>query len=279
MINTLRFLPILLFFISTTLIAQTSENIIKTDYTVTPEMGLQTLIATQSIIIKPSSTIQFGSSFVAKISSDAYTALNFSNENYIFTRNYNKALKNSSEISSNKDVDESIIYFDGLGRPMQEIAIKASPSYKDIITHIGYDNIGRNDKNYLPYTDISEPTASYRNNAATNTNNYYVANYPSEINSVNPNPFSQKGFENSSEDRILQYCAPGADWALGNGHEIKVDYQTNLANEVKLYGITLNLTNNTFTPSLSFVGYYGVGQLYKTITKNENWISGSNNTT
>ncbi|WP_374175088.1 DUF6443 domain-containing protein [Flavobacterium tructae] len=279
MINKLKLFVVLFFFISTSFYAQTPQTIIKTDYTVTSDMGAQTIIATESITIKPTSTILFGSNFVAKISSDAYSALNFSNENYIFTRNYKKALKNSSEITSNRDVIEYITYFDGLGRPMQKIDIKGSPAYKDIVTHMGYDMIGRKDKDYLPYSDVATPTASYRNNAVLNTNNYYISNYPDEINSANPNPFSQKKFEDSPDDRILEQAAPGADWALGNGHEIRQEYQTNLPNEVKLYSLTLSLANNTYSPSLSQIGHYGAGQLYKTITKNENWISGTNNTT
>lgn len=279
MINTLKYLTILFLFTSGQFQAQTSETITKTDYTVTPESGPQTLVATQSIIIKPTSIIQFGSTFTAKISSDAYTALTFSNENYIFNRNYQKALKSSSEITSNKDVIESIVYYDGLGRPMQKIAIKGSPSYKDIVTYIGYDNIGRKDKDYLPYAEIIDPTASYRNNASLGTSNYYISNFPNEISSTTPNPFSQKKFEDSPDDRVLQQAAPGTDWALGSGHEIKTDYQTNLANEVKLYTVALNLSDNAYNAIPSSTTYYQTGQLFKTIIKDENWTSGTNNTT
>ncbi|MHC0443707.1 hypothetical protein, partial [Flavobacterium sp. 3-210] len=73
--------------------AQTPKTIEKTDYTITSSSGPQVLIATESIIIKPTSIIQSGSDFTARISSDDYTALIFSNENYIFNRSYQKALK------------------------------------------------------------------------------------------------------------------------------------------------------------------------------------------
>ena len=46
---------------------------------------------------------------------------------------------------------ETITYIDGLGRPKQQIGIRQSPTGKDIITHIGYDPFGRQNKNYLPY--------------------------------------------------------------------------------------------------------------------------------
>ncbi|MHC0446332.1 DUF6443 domain-containing protein [Flavobacterium sp. 3-218] len=278
MINQLKYSLILLFFIGNAFYAQTPKTIEKTDYTITSSSGPQVLIATESIIIKPTSIIQSGSDFTARISSDDYTALIFSNENYIFNRSYQKALKSSAEITSNKDVIEDITYFDGLARPMQKIAIKASPFYKDVVTRLEYDNIGRKSKDYLPYIDNVDSSASYRNNSETNTNNYYKLNYPSDVNSANPNPFSQKKFEDSPLDRVLLKASPGFDWALGNGHEIKNVYQTNALNEVKLFKVSLTQQSDVYIPTLSLVGYYDIGQLYKTIIKDENWVSGTNNT-
>lgn len=260
--------------------SQTPETIIKTNYTLT---GNEMLIASKSITILPNSLIQQRSSFTAKIDSDAYTALTLSNENYIFTRNYQRDIKNGIEVTSNKDIIDNIVYYDGLGRAMQNISIKASPSYKDIITHVGYDSLARQDKEYLPYMEASGTAGTYRNTADINTNNYYIASYPLDINSAIPNPFSKKKFDDSPLNRVLQQAAPGQDWSIGSGHEVKTDYQTNIGNEVRLYTVTLSLANNTYTPSLSLSslnsGYYGAGQLYKNITKNENWIAGNNNTT
>ncbi|MEN2402575.1 DUF6443 domain-containing protein [Flavobacterium sp. MC2016-06] len=271
---------IYLFLLPLTMWSQTPETITKTNYTVT---GNEMLIASQSILIQPNSLIQQGSTFVAKIDSDAYTAITLSNENYIFTRNYQRAIKNSTEITSNKDIFDNVVYYDGLGRAMQNIDIKASPSYKDIITHVDYDGLGRQEKQYLSYMETTGSVGTYRIGADANTNNYYTANYSLDINSAIPNPFSKKKFDDSPLNRVLQQAAPGQDWALGSGHEVKIDYQTNVANEVKLYMVSLSLANNTYTPTLTLStvngGYYAAGQLYKTITKNENWTIGNNNTT
>ena len=259
--------------------SQTQETLIKSNYTVT---GNETLIASRSIIIQPNSLIQQGSTFTAKINSEAYTALTLSNQNYIFSRNYQRAIKNSTEITSNKDIIDNVTYYDALGRSMQNISIKASPTYKDIITHVSYDALGRQDKDYLPYMEATGSVGAYRNVAEINAKNYYSTNYPIDINNGIPNPFSEKMFDNSPLNRVLQQAAPGQDWAIGSGHEVKMEYQTNLGNEVKLYTVTLSLANNTYTPSLSLSsangGYYGAGTLYKTITKNENWTTGNNNT-
>jgi RHS repeat-associated protein len=288
--NILKHVSVLLFLLSIKLSAQTPIKIAKPEipassYNVTAATGPVTLIASETITLGPNTVIQAGSTFVAKISSDAYTGLTFTNENYVFTRNYHKPLKNSTEITSNKDVTENITYYDGLGNPIQNIAIKASPSYKDIVTPIDYDIYGRGDKEYLPYMDIDGATASYRktSDAIARDINYYKLNFPVDIDNIEPNPFFQKKIENSPLNRVLLQASPGADWALNKGHNQKLEYQYNTNSEVRLYIVTLSLANNTFDPTLSLStingGYYSSGQLYKNIIKNENWTSGNNNTT
>jgi RHS repeat-associated protein len=242
--------------------------------------GMETLVATQSITLLPNTLIKTGSTFTAKISANAYNKPVFSNENFVFTRTYQTPLKDEKDIVSNKDVIESIVYFDGLGRPMQNISIKGSPNKQDIVTHICYDNFGRQDKDYLPYVDSAEAIASYRNNADVNTNNYYISNFPIDINGSIPNPFSQKKFEDSPLNRVMQQGAPGKDWTIGSGHEIKMDYETNTANEVKNYTVSTSLdANGVYMTIVTTNSSYVAGELYKTIIKDENWTGGNNNTT
>ncbi|MET3022035.1 DUF6443 domain-containing protein [Flavobacterium hydatis] len=290
MIKTLsQYTAVLLFFITATLHAQTPITIIKpeppaTNYTVTAATGPVTLIATQSIILSPNTHIQAGSTFVAKVSSDAYISLTPSKENYIFTRTFQAPMTDPAAIVNNSDVIENITYFDGLGRPMQSIAIKASPTKQDLVVPILYDGFGRQDKEYLPYMEKDGLTAAFRNNttAVSRANTHYGTFYSSDFTGVTPNPFSQKAFEDSPLNRVLQQAAPGKDWAIGSGHEIKLDYVANTdADAVKLYAVSTSLdTNGVYVPSVT-VAAYAANQLYKTVTKNENWIasSGTNNTT
>lgn len=279
--NILKHICLLLVFITSKTIAQTPATITKTNYTATNE----TLIGTESITIKPTSIIPAGSVFVATVLSDAYIPLTFSNENYIYTRTFQSPMASTSGISNNRDVAESINYFDGLGRPMQSIAIKAAPSKQDIVTYIGYDGFGRQDKDYLPYLANNGAIASYRTGADASANSYYISNYATDINSTLPNPFSQKKFEDSPLNRVLLQGAPGAAWAIGSGHEIKTDYLTNTAaDKVKLFTAitTWNSTLGLYEIALGNSGggsFYGPNQLYKTVIKNENWSSGTDNTT
>lgn len=174
----------------------------------------------------------------------------------------------------------NVTYFDGLGRPVQQNAVKQSNSGNDIITHIDYDDFGRQDKEYLPFAS-SQTTSEYINPATLLPN--LVSQYQTNYGVINANPFSQKDFEKSPLNRVLQQAAPGDDWSLAKNHTIKLDYQTNTATEVKLYTVALSFANNTYTPSLSLStvngGFYDASQLYKNITKDENWTSGKNDTT
>lgn len=265
--------------------AQTPVSIIKgsinTPYIV---RGSESLIATQSITLSPNTIIQSGSTFLARISPDEYSPVALSNGNFVFTRKYQKALKVTEDIANNADVLESVIYHDGLGRPIQNIAIKASPNKTDIISHTNYDNIGRQEKEYLAYPDNSIAIGSYRNEltAINGINDYYKTNYPDDINNAAPNPYSQKKFDNSPLSRVLLQASPGKDWAIGSGHEIKLDYQTNTVtatDEVKLYIVTTQLNSEgVYIPTLTLTTNYSDNQLYKIITKDENWTSGKNNT-
>jgi RHS repeat-associated protein len=200
-----------------------------------------------------------------------------SNENYVY--NVTPKIETTSInglIATDKI--ESVSYFDGLGRPMQQVAIRAGGNSEDIITHVDYDGIGRDAKNYLPYSR-STNSGSYRSNGLSDTNTFYDASIYNEdflgMTTANINPYSEKEFENSPLNRVKKQAAPGKDWKLGNNHEIEMEYLTNTTTtEVRHYSVTLtqNISSNviTYIPVLQMSSYYGVNELYKTITKDEN---------
>ncbi|CAM1345217.1 DUF6443 domain-containing protein [Tenacibaculum amylolyticum] len=194
--------------------------------------------------------------------------LALSNENYIYTVKPQIPTTNTANLTEDKDVIRSITYFDGLGRPQQNIGIKQSPTGDDIVTHTEYDDFGRQTKEYLPYPTVGNGTL--KTNTITSTNNYYTANYGADINTNTPNPYSEKSFENSPLHRVEKQAAPGYNWRLGSGHEIEFDYETNATNEVKLYNVTTELTVKIYEPNLVDAGTYTAGELFKTITKDEN---------
>ncbi|WP_411032038.1 DUF6443 domain-containing protein, partial [Spongiimicrobium sp. 3-5] len=170
----------------------------------------------------------------------------------------------------------SITYYDGLGRPMQELAIAASPESRDLVTHIGYDAHGRQDKQWLPYVEQGGINGSYRGDVRANTQNYYRQWYPEDFSGMSAqtvNPYSQTGYEASPLNRTVEQAAPGKDWQLGGGHGIETRYKTNTNGEVRLFEAYLSGEHNV-TPTLNWAGHYRAGQLYKTVTYDENHTSG-----
>ncbi|WP_440068479.1 DUF6443 domain-containing protein [Tenacibaculum discolor] len=203
------------------------------------------------------------------------------NENYIFTRIYQVPMENSLEIVSNKDVLESITYFDGLGRAKQSIAIQAGGVLtsdeipKDIVTHITYDSLGRKAEEYLPYATTTNNGNITTGDVARATKAFYQAKYAEDFPNVTDvnevNAYSKKEFDGSPLNRVLKQAAPGEVWRLRNGHEIEFDYDANLVAEVKAYKVNVLVTENTYIPTL--IGgdsNYEEGELYKVVTKDEN---------
>jgi len=188
-------------------------------------------------------------------------------QNYIKTVNYKVASAAKITAPTIAQAAQNVTYFDGLGRPVQQIASQQSNSGKDIITHIAYDIFGRQIKEFLPY-EASSVNMAFEPNAETNTVTFY--NTTKYDNTANPS--SEKSLESSPLNRVLKQAAPGTSWAMGGGHEIKLDYQTNTADEVRLYKATAawSASSGLYDIAFSDAGNYAANELYKTITYDEN---------
>jgi RHS repeat-associated protein len=204
-------------------------------------------------------------------------------------QNYVKTLAYKQESTTNLSLTSplpsvaqvTVSYMDGLGRPIQQIAVQQSASGQNIVTPITYDIYGRQVKDYLPIP-INGTSMSFIDNTTviSDPTSYYTNTYGSTDGAFR---HSEKKFESSPLNRVFEQAAPGGDWALGNGHTIKMDYQTNTAaDEVKLFtaiatydsgSLLYNVALNNSTP------FYPEHTLYKSIVKDENWTSGKLNTT
>ncbi|WP_010518689.1 DUF6443 domain-containing protein [Croceivirga radicis] len=203
--------------------------------------------------------------------------------NYIYTRIYQGATETPyvDFFTEHDSLVQQITYFDGLGRPMQQVGIGQTPKDSngdtfDVMTHIGYDEFGRQKKEWLPYTDLDAQLSvgSFRTDAEAATDTYYVQNYGDDILSGSPNPFSEKDFEPSPLNRVLRQAAPGEDWAMDGGHEIAFEYLTNTdSDDVRQFEVILSPSGNIYVPTLSEQSTnleYTAGELYKNITRDEN---------
>lgn len=190
--------------------------------------------------------------------------------NYIITKTYKQPRTTAFASPTAEQAQVIITYYDGLGRPIQQIENKQSASGKDIITHIGYDDFGRKDKEYLPYTALSTNMA-YEENVEKNTKSFYS----NDAYENTQNPFSEKAFEASPLNRISKQAAPGISWEMGKGHEIKIDYKTNtIGDSVKYYSVSTNWQAGLGLYDIGLVeGSYDEGKLDKKVIYDENSVA------
>lgn len=194
-------------------------------------------------------------------------------KNFVLTRTFKQpgvSQDNIGNIRQVEDENQSVKYFDGLGRPWQTASIMASPGKNDIIQPISYDAFGRENIKYQPYSKTSN-NGAFRADALPAQLDFYVNQ--SSVSSIKStsSPFSISIFEPSPLNRVEQQGAPGDDWQPALGHPIRMEYGTNRTNEVRFWRVNNNgATGTTF---------YEPSKLYKSVIKNENWIGGHENTT
>lgn len=180
-------------------------------------------------------------------------------ENYVYSRTYLEAVTASSTTA--KQV-QGIQYFDGLGRPKQSIAIKATPLGRDLVTPIVYDGFGRQTRDYfsIPQSSTTNGTIYTQSTGLVN----YPVSDPTNI-YLSEKIYSERVLESSPLDRVLQQIQPGNDWV---NKPIKYDYLTNVGDAVNKYTITTtwsvaNTDIYTTTSSLPTKSTYADNTLYK----------------
>ncbi|MEP5445748.1 DUF6443 domain-containing protein [Ekhidna sp.] len=173
--------------------------------------------------------------------------------NYIKTRTARVAGVAINDIKS-RPIDEvtlSTIYFDGLGNNLQQVTRAASPLAHDIVIPFAYDDLGRMEKEYLPYV-ASSATGAYQINALNESyleSDQYQFYQTTPGIAHDPMPYAQKRFENSPLSRVQEQAAPGQAWQVG-GKSVKMGYDTNTGLEVILWNNDdfENLTGSFYKP-------------------------------
>lgn len=164
---------------------------------------------------------------------------------------------------------QEVVYFDGLGRPIQKVQTEVSTGNKDIITPIEYDGFGREVKKYLPYAETGTNTpGSLRNNAYAAQTAFYSPSASIDI-ARDDNPYSQDLFEFSPLNRTREKGAPGSTWQPGTDRVLKQTFGTNtLTDSVRIWTVTNPLSANIFG-SYTTPAVYNADDLLKTITEDE----------
>jgi RHS repeat-associated protein len=212
----------------------------------------------------------------------AFNTLNTvsANQNYILTKTFKrKGILTDGDTQQNLstcEVNQTVQYIDGLGRPLQSVTVQGSPGFRDMVQPIAYDAFGREAVKYQPYAAVSNGGA-YRTDALT-TGAGQAAFYASTAGiKTTATPFSVTVFEPSPLNRVEQQGAPGDAWqpaasrTATAGRTVVSEYGTNVAAEpVKLWTVSSSGASST--------GAYTNGKLYKTKIKDENWVSGNGGT-
>ena len=146
--------------------------------------------------------------------------------NYICTRTPQIAFDGTFPSSyTSYDINEQIVYFDGLGREVQNISVMGSPDQKDMIKVTTYDIAGRKDKDYIAYVfPGTQNNGQFDGSSSTNQHSFLNTLF-SSVDACNG--YSQTIFENSPLNRAVKQAAPGYDWRNGSGKETCFSYKTN----------------------------------------------------
>ncbi|MDH7459631.1 DUF6443 domain-containing protein [Chitinophagaceae bacterium 26-R-25] len=170
-----------------------------------------------------------------------------------------------------KEVTLSTLYMDDLGRPMQTIVKggslgKGSTSGKDIVTPFTYDEFGRETKKYLPYV-ANGTSGQYREDPLTEQKSFYDGFLSDQAES---HYYGQTNFEPSPLKRLEKQLAPGKNW-VGNDVGVQSNYWTNTTSDgVRVWDVSDAVNNAGTFGVYTSTKFYGVGELYKNVTTDEN---------
>jgi len=204
------------------------------------------------------------------------------------------------------DANQTIQYMDGLGRPIQTVAVKASPTGRDVVQPIAYDPYDRETTKYLPYTaSVANSGGAYQSTAIADQLTFYhpagTTSGSQQSNGIvnTETPFAVSSLEPSPLSRVVEQGTSGDAWQLTGttgltetgaghlpGHTVKLVYTTNNSTafasdsvngfQVRIFNVGIN---SDWSRYLTPGGYYAPGMLDVTITKDENWTSGRAGTT
>ncbi|WP_315053528.1 DUF6443 domain-containing protein [Chryseobacterium indoltheticum] len=172
------------------------------------------------------------------------------NENYVYSKTY----LDYNGASASKTA-ETVQYFDGLGRAKQVVNVKASPTGKDVVSHIEYDGFGRQVDSWLP-APMNTLNGGIQAGVKSSAMTYYGDNFA----------FGHSNLEASPLDRVLSQVQPGTDW---QAHPVTFNYDANVDGEVKKFTTNTIWENNATKSPIINNGTFGTAQLYKNTVTDE----------
>jgi RHS repeat-associated protein len=195
------------------------------------------------------------------------------NQNYVQVREIKKAgvtdMSSSDALSDTREVSQSMLYFDGLGRRFQTVIRQGSlvtgGSPTDIVSFSDFNQLGKEQVQYLTF-------ASSEANGLLKTNPYQqqLSFMQGQFNGQNEDYFySLKEFDPSPLKQVSKSLEQGVSWVGGNKGVESVIYPNTSNDVVKILSFTPAVSPDIFG-TYSGPGYYFPGTLVKEITIDEN---------
>jgi len=196
-----------------------------------------------------------------------------------------RTLPDIADNYSLKDFNDAVVYYDGLGRPEQEINFRSSPGFQDIVKPHVYDEYGREAMEYLPFnTLVTAGVNYYVSDPVTAQEDFYTDLFGTEDGN---RAYAETLYDFSPLNRVTEVCAPGASW---DKQSYGYYYSKVLHNEPFTYtghtSKTLYKTNaEAITGCREYDGpdivpvTYPTNSLYITEFMDENWTQESANNT
>lgn len=147
----------------------------------------------------------------------------------------------------------AIQYYDGLGRPVENIAYGITPQHEDLVGVTQYNGLHRTDKQWLPVS--LKTNGEFQNVSSVMTQ--------AESSYSDARPFTELVYEPSALDCVTGRIKPGETWAT---HPSGTDFLLNDENdEVKIYKVLSGglLGGSTGEKVQNAGQFYAAGSLYK----------------
>ncbi|WP_299438790.1 DUF6443 domain-containing protein [uncultured Aquimarina sp.] len=194
-------------------------------------------------------------------------------KNYVSTKVYQIPLTVSQTATAGDDDKiQTISYFDGLGRVLQENAVHAGGDKEDIITYHQYDQYGRENIMYLPFGDANN-NGAYEINADSYAQEYHFDTHTdvgsrARFITFQNSPLNEVKKERLPMDRSQRTSFSQGEIEYENGFNsvednirfYSVDYHDE--SDIVTYGSYLKKHPSFIIPD---------NRLYKKTTKDENW--------
>ena len=222
---------------------------------------------TDGFYVPAGSTLRIFTTGISYLNCVPLSSTPSTNQNFILTRSFRQRGVTDATLGASRNVcqeNQTIEYFDGLGRPLQTVQVQGSPGFKDILQPIDYDAFGREQFKYQPYVAQTGATGSFRDAAIGAQFDFFHLPQAAGVKATDY-AFAETQFEASPLNRVQQQGAPGESWQIGGGHTLKTEYGTNALDEVKFW--TVNNAGNGASADV-----YLPGKLYKTTSRDENWV-------